>query len=208
LAASKRQLLEVGTADFAVVWQSRSQSEDGLIALIAGPRFQQREWFGALQSQVLSGGVHVALATAGGSPVFGDLPRDDSSVVRRSPAETGLPWTVLVTNADPIADLDGFAHRRRMLLMSLSFLIFLVIAGGYFVLRAASREFAVAQLQSDFVSAVSHEFFPLQMAASLYWFRSFRVGPAEWLWRSLSYGCAQPMRIVRPMKPDRISHAR
>ena len=34
----------------------------------------------------------------------------------------------------------------------------LVISGTYFIARAVSRELAVARLQSDFVSAVSHEF--------------------------------------------------
>src|SRR6185369_10012775 len=34
----------------------------------------------------------------------------------------------------------------------------LVIAGSYVIARAVSRELAVARLQSDFVSAVSHEF--------------------------------------------------
>jgi uncharacterized protein len=39
--------------------------------------------------------------------------------------------------------------------------------------------------------------FPFQMAFSVYWLRRFRFGPAEWLWRSLSYGSAQPMRVGR-----------
>src|SRR5205085_10876933 len=47
---------------------------------------------------------------------------------------------------------------RRLLFGGLALLVGLVIAGGYFIVRAVSREFAVAQLQSDFVSAVSHEF--------------------------------------------------
>ena len=38
--------------------------------------------------------------------------------------------------------------------------------------------------------------FAFQMAASTYWLRRFRFGPAEWLWRSLSYGRAQPMRLA------------
>lgn len=29
---------------------------------------------------------------------------------------------------------------------------------------------------------------------SAVWLRCFRFGPAEWVWRSLTYGCAQPMR--------------
>jgi signal transduction histidine kinase len=46
-----------------------------------------------------------------------------------------------------------------MLLPLLVFtLVVVVIAGGYVMVRAVSRELAVAQLQSDFVSAVSHEF--------------------------------------------------
>ena len=34
----------------------------------------------------------------------------------------------------------------------------LVVGGSYLIARAVSRELAVAKLQSDFVSAVSHEF--------------------------------------------------
>jgi uncharacterized protein len=35
--------------------------------------------------------------------------------------------------------------------------------------------------------------FALQIAASRLWLRRFRFGPAEWLWRTLVYGRAQPM---------------
>ena len=42
---------------------------------------------------------------------------------------------------------------------------------------------------------ITFTLFPLQMAFSVYWLRRFRFGPAEWLWRSLSYGSAQPMRV-------------
>ena len=34
-----------------------------------------------------------------------------------------------------------------------------------------------------------------QVALSVLWTRRFRFGPAEWLWRSLTYGRPQPMRI-------------
>jgi len=34
-----------------------------------------------------------------------------------------------------------------------------------------------------------------QLLASPLWLRHFRFGPAEWLWRTLSYGALQPMRI-------------
>lgn len=37
--------------------------------------------------------------------------------------------------------------------------------------------------------------FALQIAGSQWWLRRFRFGPAEWLWRSLTYGKLQPMRV-------------
>jgi signal transduction histidine kinase len=50
------------------------------------------------------------------------------------------------------------SNRRLAILIGLGFLVLLVIAGGYVVGRAVSRELAVARLQSDFVASVSHEF--------------------------------------------------
>ena len=40
--------------------------------------------------------------------------------------------------------------------------------------------------------------FTLQMIWSPIWLNHFRFGPMEWLWRSLTYGAPQPMRIARP----------
>ena len=37
-------------------------------------------------------------------------------------------------------------------------------------------------------------FAAVQLAASAWWLDRFRFGPAEWLWRSLSYARRQPMR--------------
>jgi uncharacterized protein len=37
--------------------------------------------------------------------------------------------------------------------------------------------------------------FALQVPFSHWWLSRFRFGPAEWLWRSLTYGRAQPMRL-------------
>ncbi len=37
--------------------------------------------------------------------------------------------------------------------------------------------------------------------ASTWWARHFRFGPAEWLWRSLSYGKRQPMRLQLSLVP-------
>ncbi|MBI1764787.1 MAG: DUF418 domain-containing protein [Acidobacteria bacterium] len=38
--------------------------------------------------------------------------------------------------------------------------------------------------------------FILQLAASVWWLRRYQFGPAEWLWRSLTYGQRQPFHRV------------
>ena len=40
--------------------------------------------------------------------------------------------------------------------------------------------------------------FSCQMAASTWWLARFRFGPAEWLWRRLTYGHPIPFRLERP----------
>ncbi len=35
----------------------------------------------------------------------------------------------------------------------------------------------------------------VQLWISPIWLKHFRFGPAEWLWRSMTYGKLQPMRI-------------
>lgn len=52
-------------------------------------------------------------------------------------------------------DLTG---RRGLLLTGLGLILVLVVAGSYFIIRSVAREMAAARLQTEFVSAVSHEF--------------------------------------------------
>jgi signal transduction histidine kinase len=75
--------------------------------------------------------------------------------LRQSSTQTGLPWEVIVSSGD---SASVGANRRLAIGIGLGFLVVLVIAGGYVMARAVSRELAVARLQSDFVASVSHEF--------------------------------------------------
>ena len=43
--------------------------------------------------------------------------------------------------------------------------------------------------------------FPLQMAFSAWWLARYRFGPMEWLWRTMTYGRAQPMRLPDSAEP-------
>jgi uncharacterized protein len=38
--------------------------------------------------------------------------------------------------------------------------------------------------------------FATQAILSKFWLRHFRFGPLEWLWRTLTYGRAQPMKVA------------
>lgn len=44
-------------------------------------------------------------------------------------------------------------------------------------------------------------FFAVQVPFSWWWTRRYRFGPAEWVWRSLSYGRLQPMRAAPVLRP-------
>lgn len=50
------------------------------------------------------------------------------------------------------------ANRQRLWITGLGLLALLAIAARYFIASAIARELAVAQMQSDFVASVSHEF--------------------------------------------------
>jgi signal transduction histidine kinase len=77
--------------------------------------------------------------------------------VVRTPAETQLPWTLYMTSAQGTNE-TGMLGRQRFLLLVMAVMVLFLIAGAYFIARAIRGDLAVARMQSDFVSAVSHEF--------------------------------------------------
>jgi len=128
-----------------VLWVRGSE---GLRALVAGPQYLEAKWLSAVAPLADTLRVTVTFKEAG--------PGAKAAV--RAASVTGLPWPILVADRDPTAELEEFAGRRRLLLGGLALLAVLVVAGSYSVARAYAREIAVMRLQSDFVSAVSHEF--------------------------------------------------
>jgi signal transduction histidine kinase len=76
--------------------------------------------------------------------------------VSRTLADSGIPGRLEFSSVQPGS---GAASSRRTLLIGGAALMLMVILGaGYVVHRAINRELRVAQLQADFVAAVSHEF--------------------------------------------------
>jgi len=74
-----------------------------------------------------------------------------------TPAETKLPWTLYLTSASG-GNETGMLARRRFLMLVTAVMVAFLIAGAYFIAHAIRSDLAVARMQSDFVSAVSHEF--------------------------------------------------
>jgi uncharacterized protein len=52
----------------------------------------------------------------------------------------------------------------------------------------------LGQIRPAYGFAAALAAFGAEVALSTWWLRCFRFGPAEWLWRSLTYGRLQPMR--------------
>jgi len=48
--------------------------------------------------------------------------------------------------------------------------------------------------------------FCVQVAFSHWWLARFRFGPAEWVWRSLTYGKAQPLRQPPAPAPSAVEN--
>jgi signal transduction histidine kinase len=91
-----------------------------------------------------------------GRVVYGRRDRTDRAAIRPA-AESQLPWTLYVTGA-PDPPGAGMPASQRFLLLGTGVMVLFLIAGTYFIARAIRREMEVSRMQSDFVSAVSHEF--------------------------------------------------
>ncbi|MBE3088073.1 MAG: hypothetical protein IMZ71_03025, partial [Chloroflexi bacterium] len=102
--------------------------------------------------------IALTLADSEGHVVLGAPPTRPGPLAVRPAADTGLPWTVKAASNDPASESGRASTRRFLLFAGLAMLSLLVAGGGTLVWRATARELAVARLQSDFVSAVSHEF--------------------------------------------------
>ena len=150
-----RQVLRVDDRSILLLWRSAPERQ---VALVAGPRFLESEWLSSVAPAVRQQPVSLSLTDAEGRLVAGRPPAGSRDQAVRTPADTGLPWTLQVADRSPAPTRAEVLARWRLLLLGFAVLGSVVLAGGYFTLRAMSRELAAARLKSDFVGAVSHEF--------------------------------------------------
>ena len=98
--------------------------------------------------------LNVSLSDSEGQPVLGE--RHAGSLVL-TPADTRLPF-ILAVRSDLTTGAGGDGMRRTVLISGLMIAFALMLAAGYGLYRATTREMVLAREQADFVSAVSHEF--------------------------------------------------
>ena len=134
-----------------LVWRGGT---DHATLFVAPSRYMNTEWQGIWQGQR----AKIALVDGAGHRVLGDDAAAATPIAVRMAQDTHLPWALRVTSADPQVEMADIASRRNLLLVGLALLAFLVVASSVIVARAVHKELAVARLQADFVSAVSHEF--------------------------------------------------
>jgi signal transduction histidine kinase len=158
--SATRELVRAEGYSLVVLWHS---SNDTVRGLLATPRFVEREWLAAARPVLEEHRSSLALTGFDGKSLLSDTSAPERSgtpapTAVRSAAQAELPWGLVVSGADPQNGAREFATRRRLLVTGCVVLVSMVLAASFFMARSVNRELAVAQLQSDFVAAVSHEF--------------------------------------------------
>jgi two-component system phosphate regulon sensor histidine kinase PhoR len=141
-----RRILTVDGRPVLAAWVS---STEELTALLAPPAVLRM----ALDE---AGAFSARMIDADGRLLLGSPEPAGATRVERSPASTRASLTLQIAapedGSSGLADAGGCAGRSFVLLVGL------LVAVSYLAARATTKELAVARLQADFISAVSHEF--------------------------------------------------
>ncbi|HLJ45397.1 MAG TPA: HAMP domain-containing sensor histidine kinase [Bryobacteraceae bacterium] len=140
-SARGQETVWIGGEPFFLLWRGAAEHR---AVFVTKPQFFLKETPAAF-----------AVVDAEGRVVAGQRTGGARAAVRTA-AETQLPWTLYVS-ADPQPGA-GFNDQRRFLLLSMTVMVLFLMSGTYFIARAIRRESETLRMQSDFVSAVSHEF--------------------------------------------------
>jgi len=140
-------LLEDGSAAIAF-W-----SERPFAAIVLGAPYVHDHLLPAVERTDVS----AAISTRTGDRLAGSAPAKDPLAATYS-LQGDVPLRLRVWRTDPAALSMAVNRRQQRDLTMLAVLVALLGFGGYVVLRTVRAELAVAQVKSDFVSTVSHEF--------------------------------------------------
>jgi uncharacterized protein len=82
--------------------------------------------------------------------------------------------------------------------MALTFYLLQTVFGIWLFYGFAPGPHLMGKIGPAWIAAIWLAGYALQVAMAQVWMRRFRFGPAEWLWRTLTYWQVQPMRVARP----------
>jgi signal transduction histidine kinase/predicted negative regulator of RcsB-dependent stress response len=140
------QTLWIGGEPVFVVWRGAPERRAALLAAPAA----------ILQPALAGHDVVCAVADSEGRILAGQKDRAAHAAIRTA-GEGQSPWTLYVSSLSRTGE-GSLLGRQRFLLLGIALMVGFLIVGTYFIARAIRREAEVVRMQSDFVSAVSHEF--------------------------------------------------
>ena len=145
-----------------ITWADRASGGWRRAIVLATGQLQTQAWASMLAAAI-GDDLHVEVAAGGGVLFQSQVPPDASAgfgapIVSRTLADARLPLRVRVWPRDPAALSAEISQRQTFYLSVLGLVVLVMATGAYFTVRVVRHELAVAQLKSDFVSAVSHEF--------------------------------------------------
>ena len=132
--------------------------EDQFAGMIGDASFVRNHWATSLGSEFEATGIGLSITDDSGNRLFSIGHPSGNIQATRTLASAGQTWTVNAYVTESFEVDSRNRTRTQILLGSLLLVIGIVATSTFFLSRALRRELAVAQLQSDFVSAVSHEF--------------------------------------------------
>ncbi|MBL8294249.1 MAG: hypothetical protein JNN08_20560 [Bryobacterales bacterium] len=143
LAPRGRRILPGAEGTALAVWTGSGRQAAAWVATLD-------EFVAPLRGVMENQQVVLSLYDTEGRRIFGEARAEGVSL---TPGETHLPFIVRVASLAP--ERQG---GRAVLLSGLALAFLAILAAAYGLYRATTREILLARRQSDFVSAVSHEF--------------------------------------------------
>jgi signal transduction histidine kinase len=129
-------------------------TEEPFVAILLGAPVVRSQLLPAL------GGTdfQASVVAPGGQMLVGDAAPAEQAVASYTLRSAELPLLLRVWPTDPAALQTQMNRQQNLYLGMLAVLVALLTFGGYFTVRTLRTQLRVTQMQSDFVSTVSHEF--------------------------------------------------
>ena len=150
---SPRPLLITEGAVCLAFWR-----QEPFAAVLLGEDFLRSELWPSVFHGSAFREIEFSVIAPGGQILFGGSPPDRRPVAARSLTHAELALRLEAWHRNPEALFESVARRRNLYFGMLSLVTALLVFGGYLTWRTVRTELAMAQLKSDFVSTVSHEF--------------------------------------------------